>query len=89
MLCFGIFWKIREYRYIANFALEYRCRFAVSADVSRVCDVVYEEERSWPGVKVLRMYGAKPYQFEPTYTLLSTERRNSAKRRKKCFYSTS
>ena len=55
---------------------------AVSADVSKVCDVVNEEERSWPGVnrRVLRMYGAKPYQSEPTYTLLSTERR------KKHFY---
>ena len=49
--------------------------------VSR-CFVVNEEESSWPGVnqRVLRMYAAKPYQFEPTYTLLSTERR------KKHFY---
>ena len=64
---------------------------AVSADVSRVCDVVYEEERSWSRVNrpVLRMYGAKPYQFEPTYLLLSTERRTSAKRRRKRFYTTS
>ena len=46
--------------------------FAVSADVSRVCDVVYEEERSWSGVNrtELKMYGAKPYQFEPTYLYL-------------------
>ena len=38
------------------------------ADVSKVRDVVYEEERAF-GVNrtVLRMYGAKPYQFEPTY----------------------
>ena len=28
------------------------------------------------------MYGAKPYQFEPTYRLLSTERRTSGKGRK-------
>ena len=41
----------------------------MSADVSRVCDVVYEEERLWSGVNrtVLKIYGAKPYQFEPTY----------------------
>ena len=47
------------------------CIFAVSTDVSRVCDVVYEEERSWSGVNqtVLKIYGAKPYQFEPTYPL--------------------
>ena len=34
--------------------------FAVSADVSRVCDVVYEEERSWSGVNrtVLKIYAA-------------------------------
>ena len=39
--------------------------FAVSADFSRVYDVVYEEEISWSRVNrtVLRMYGTKPYQF--------------------------
>ena len=43
--------------------------FAVSADVSRVCDIVYKEERSWSGVNrtVIKIYSAKPYQFEPTY----------------------
>ena len=42
--------------------------FAVSVDVSRVCDVVYEEERSWSGVNwtVLKIYGTKTYQFEAT-----------------------
>ena len=43
-----------------------------------VCGVVYEEERSWSGVN-RNIYGAKPYQFEPTYLPLSTERRTSAK----------
>ena len=58
------------------------CIFAVSADVSRVCDVVYEEEWSWSGVNrtVLKIYGANPYQFKPTYLPLSTERRTGAKR---------
>ena len=37
---------------------------------------------------VLRMYGAKPYQFKLTYLPLSTERRTSAKRRRKRFYTT-
>ena len=39
--------------------------FSVSAYVSRVCDLVYEEERSWSRVNrtVLRIYGAKTYQF--------------------------
>ena len=39
----------------------------MSADVSRVCDVVYGEERSWSRVNrtVLKIYGAKPiYQFD-------------------------
>ena len=33
---------------------------------------MYEEERSWSGVNrtVLEIYGAKPYQFEPTYELI-------------------
>ena len=43
-----------------------RRRFAVSADVSRICDVPYEEARSWPEVNSA-MFGAEPYQFEPTY----------------------
>ena len=49
------------------------------ADVSRVWNVVYEEERSWSGVNraMFKIYGTKPYQFEPTYLLLSTERRTS------------
>ena len=45
-----------------------RRRFAVSADVSSVCDVVYEEQRLWSGVlnqTAFRMCGAEPYQFEP------------------------
>ena len=58
----------------------------MSADVWRVCDIVYEEERLWPGVNwtVLRMYmcGTKSYQFKLTYTPLSTKRRTSIKRRK-------
>ena len=59
-----------------------RHRFAVSADVSRVCDIVYKEERSWAGVNrtVLKMNVPKPYQFGTTYPLLSIER-TSAKRR--------
>ena len=43
-------------------------RFAVLADVSRVCNVVYE--RSWPwrlNQTVLKMYGSEPYQFKWTY----------------------
>ena len=61
--------KILEYPHIANCPQALQHRFAVSADVSRVCDIVYKEQRSWAGVNrtMLRIYGAEPYQLDPTY----------------------
>ena len=56
--------KILEYRYILQILPLKTTAYAVSADVSRVCEVlVYEEERSWTGVNltVLRIYSAKPF----------------------------
>ena len=65
MLHFVIFQKILEYVIAILQILPLKTTaYAVSADVSRVCEVlVYEEERSWTGVNltVLRIYSAKPF----------------------------
>ena len=89
LLHFVIFVKILEY--IANFASEHRGAYLLCQRKFQEFEVVYEEERSWSRVNrtVLKIYGAKSYQFKPTYLPLSTERRTSAKRRKKCFYTMS
>ena len=44
----------------------------------------YEEEESWSRVNqtVFRMYGAKPYQFEPTYLTVINQEKNQHKKKK-------
>ena len=87
MLCFVIFIKILEYRYIANFASEDRRAYLLcQQDVSRVCDV-YEEERSWSGVNrtVLKIYAALSVRTDLS-TVIHREKDQRKKKKEALLY---